>query len=770
MQRIFFICGILLISPFLAAQVNLRPGDWQAYLNHRRAVASVSHMGWIFSITSGGMFSFDPATEEIQTYSTVEGLSDINPTTIYQDPRNEVVYIGFQDGSINFFQDPGEIRIITDISRNNSFVAKAIRDFTSDENFLYVATDFGVVIFRLENRLPAFTVQQFGNKVSRLPVASVTIFNGRIWATLEEGELYSAPVGFPNLSDPNIWRLENGANGLPLGLDILEAKGNSQAIYARTENTVYVNRGDQWEISPEFNNRYNHIFVQKDMVGASFVSETKIVPDIGAPFVFFITGAVEDVLLANGEYYIAKTFRGVDRRLSSGEIVDITPSGPGSNNATEIATYNGEIYIAPRGYRSGFVPDIFRDGIYYFKPETGWEILDSEEELDPERVNTSFARAFYDRNTGTAYLGSFGKGIVVLKNGELQTFYDCENSGLSTISGVCLPGDFNFIDTRISGLSVDDQGYLWVTQTLAEEPLLVKSPEDEWFAVPANRFRTSTEFIGMISDDLGSKWIINRRNGLIVYNDNGTPEDLQDDRIVNLNPIRTNRDGDCDPTNEVLSIARDLDGFIWVGTNKGVVVYFDPFSAAFGEQVEGTRPIFNGRCLLENEQILSIGIDGANRKWFATENGIFLMNETGEELIAHFTTGNSPLLSDRVNHVSIDQATGQVSMATDLGVIGYQSQATESVVGCQEVLVYPNPVFTDYDGDIVIKGSARGATVKITTVSGRLVRELRANGGTTTWDGRDIRGDKVHSGVYLAMMADDDGENACIGKFTVIRR
>ncbi len=771
MSRIFVSLVISLsLGVSLHAQVNLRPGDWQAFLNHRSTIQSVSHVGMVYTISSGGLFSYNPSNEEVQTYSTVEGLSDINPTTIYQDPINQVVYIGFQDGTLNFFEDPRDISVISDISRNNSFVAKAINGFDSDENFLYTATDFGVVIFRLENRLPAFTVQQFGTNASRSPVSAITIFNGRIWATLAQGELYSAPVGFPNLTDPSIWRLENGLNGLPIGISILEAHANSTSIYARTESTVYVNRGGNWEVSSEFNKSYSNIFVQENMVGASINVEVKVVPEGRAPLVFFATGVAEHVLELDGEYFVAKRFSGVDRRLASGEMIDITPSGPGSNNVTEIVAYQGEVYIAPRGYSSGFVPQVFNDGIYYFQPETGWETLNAGDELDPLRVNSSFARAFYDRNTETAFLGSFGKGIVEIKNGELQAFYDCLNSGLSTISGVCLADNPLFLDTRISGLSVDNQGYLWVTQTFAEEPLLVKSPDDQWFAVPNNRFRTNTEFIGMITDDLGSKWIINRRKGLIVYNDSNTPENLQDDKVVNLNPIRTNRDAECDPTSEALSIVKDLDGFIWVGTNKGVVVYFDPFTAAFGDPVEGTRPVFNGRCLLENEQILSIAIDGANRKWFATENGVFLLNETGEELIQHFTTQNSPLLSDRVNHISIDQATGQVFFATDKGIISYASSATESVVGCQEVLVYPNPVFTDFDGDVVIKGSSRDATVKITTVSGRLVRELRANGGTTTWDCRDIRGEKVHSGIYLAMISDDDGDNACIGKFTVIRR
>jgi len=765
--------GLLLANiGLLFSQTNLRPGDWRAYLHHGRAIESIYHRGWVFSITSGGMFSYDPATQEIQTYSTIDGLSDINPTAIHEDPINEVAYIGYQDGTINFFEDPRDIRVITDIARNNFFVAKAINDFDSDEGFLYTATDFGIVIFRLDNQLPAFTVRQFSNESSRIPVVSVTLFEGRIWATLEGGELYSAPIGFPNLSDPNIWELENGVDGLPLSTVVLEAKGNQSALFARTENIIYERRNGSWQRSSRFTNSegYNHLFVQEDMVGVSRLSAEVLVNDTELLGIF-TAGAIVDVLRTpEGEYFIAKQFRGVDRRLTNGEIINITPSGPASNIATDIAAYQGEVYVAPRGISGDFSPARDLSGVYYFQPEVGWTILDRESGLDPERVNNNFARAFIDPNTQTAYIGSYARGIVVLQNGTLQTLYDCDNSGLSTIFGVCLAEDLNFQDTRVSGISVDDNGYLWATLNLAQEPLVVKTPDDQWLQVPDNRFGVPTEFIGMISDELGSKWIINRRKGLVVYNDNRTPEDLQDDRVVNLNPIRTNQDENCDPTSEALSLAMDLDGAIWVGTSRGVVVYYDPFSIAAGEPVLGTRPVFNGRCLLENERVLSIAVDGANRKWFATANGVFVTNEDGTDQVQRFTTQNSPLLSNRVEDIAIDQATGEVFFATDRGVISYASDATESVTGCDEVFVYPNPVFSDYDGDVVIKGSGRGVTVRITTVSGRLVRELTANGGTTTWDGRDISGEKVHSGIYLAMMSDDDGENACIGKFAVIRR
>ncbi|MCB0841391.1 MAG: T9SS type A sorting domain-containing protein, partial [Bacteroidetes bacterium] len=135
-----------------------------------------------------------------------------------------------------------------------------------------------------------------------------------------------------------------------------------------------------------------------------------------------------------------------------------------------------------------------------------------------------------------------------------------------------------------------------------------------------------------------------------------------------------------------------------------------------------------------------------------------------------FTTENSPLLSNSVNDVSIDDQTGEVFFATSRGLISYQGDATSGERNCNDVLVFPNPAFTDQENGITIRGTSAESTVKITTVSGLLVKELQSQGGTTIWDGRDVYGRKVRSGVYLALIADRDGEKACIGKFTVIAR
>ena len=103
--------------------------------------------------------------------------------------------------------------------------------------------------------------------------------------------------------------------------------------------------------------------------------------------------------------------------------------------------------------------------------------------------------------------------------------------------------------------------------------------------------------------------------------------------------------------------------------------------------------------------MLSIAVDGANRKWIGTEkNGVYLLSANGLEAIHHFTTENSPLPSNEVQSIVTDELTGMVYIGTNEGLIAYQSDATETQTSFNEsrVRAYPNPVRPDYQGYIRI--------------------------------------------------------------------
>lgn len=307
------------------------------------------------------------------------------------------------------------------------------------------------------------------------------------------------------------------------------------------------------------------------------------------------------------------------------------------------------------------------------------------------------------------------------------------------------------------------------------------------------------------ADAQGKYWIADYRNGLLSNSEGNyksySPSSLdtlyqtrRDSVIKDLDGNRWSRRGDYGgivvtnvknqsiyistgvgsgnlPSNTVKTLALDRDGQIWVGTDKGVVVFDNPSAVFSGKNFDAYTPVFERRRLLGNETITSITIDGGNRKWMGTRNGIFLFNADGTELVINFTEKNSPLPSNEISYITAEPNTGEVYIRTPKGMVSYRGTATESGLKQDEnlVKVFPNPVRPDFEGTIGIEGLVENAFVKITDVAGNLIYETRANGGTATWNGRTLSGLRVETGVYLLFSANAKGEETCVSRLVVVK-
>ena len=227
-------------------------------------------------------------------------------------------------------------------------------------------------------------------------------------------------------------------------------------------------------------------------------------------------------------------------------------------------------------------------------------------------------------------------------------------------------------------------------------------------------------------------------------------------------------------TNHVFSIAEDLEGQIWVGTNVGIVTYNRPDLVFEDNNFHANRIVLTvgglTQYLLNTEVVTSIAVDGANQKWLGTANsGVYLVSDDGTKEIYHFTQENSPLLSNNIYNIGINHESGEVFFATDKGLISYRGSATMGSDEFRDVYVYPNPVRENYTGNITIRGLVSDVNVKITDISGNLVYETQADGGQATWDGKDFSGRRPSTGVYLVFCTNDDGSKTFITKFLFIK-
>jgi ligand-binding sensor domain-containing protein len=324
---------------------------------------------------------------------------------------------------------------------------------------------------------------------------------------------------------------------------------------------------------------------------------------------------------------------------------------------------------------------------------------------------------------------------------------------------------------RVSDLYFDDLQNLWAINSLAQNPLVVKAKTGEWYSFRLNGIDgPSTYFKDLVIDNYGQKWGIIKNAGLFVYNDNGTIDKSNDDEIQLIN---TNVGMGNLPSLEVFSLTVDLEGEIWVGTDKGITVFYAPELVFTGRNYDAQQILIQqgeyGQYLLDTETINCIEIDGANRKWVGTNgSGVFLLSKDGTEEIHHFTTENSPLFSDNIIDIAINEISGEVFIGTEKGIISYRSDATKGYNSHNNVMVFPNPVKENYNGKIAIRGLVDNANVKITDINGNLVFESYANGGQAIWDGQNQSGERASTGVYLVFSTNIDGEESMVSKILFI--
>ena len=358
----------------------------------------------------------------------------------------------------------------------------------------------------------------------------------------------------------------------------------------------------------------------------------------------------------------------------------------------------------------------------------------------------------------TTYLASFNVGIAKMTGLNLEEVYNETNSSLQKRA---IHDDW----IEVGSIQFDSEGNLWCTNSQTYKPLSVKYTNGEWESFSLGSGVTESQDLAkLLIDKNDQKWIQLKNNGLIVFDERR--QGIKTRKLTN-----SENSGNL-ASNRVYSFAEDLEGEIWIGTDNGVSVFYDSNSIFQGEnatQVVVTLGDYNS-YLLEGQQINDIEIDGANRKWFATNNsGVIVTSASGVEEIYHFTTENSPLFSNKVLDIEMNDVTGEVFFATEKGIISMRSESTQGNTDFSEVLVFPNPVKPDYSGPITIKGLITDAVVKITDVSGNLIYETVALGGQAVWDGKSFDGQKAHTGVYLVFCSDQEGTISHVTKLLFVR-
>ncbi len=770
--------------PFLIAQNPL--GTWQDHLPYRRAIGVVEGDGNIYCASTTAVFRYDMATGEIERITKANALSDVGIQGLAWNEPLGMLLVYYTNGNLDLIQGDRAFNM-GDIRRSSILGNKGIYSVHMEGTLAYLGCGFGIVLVDLERREVRET-WFIGPSGSQVQVNGITIWNDSIYAATNTG-LYTASTNAPNLAAFSSWARRSD---MPQAM----ANGPFNAV-ARLGDRILLNyrsslpEADTLLLLDQSNTfqRYSPLYGRRNLnLDVSTNGEFVIIAHVldihrynvaleEITFQFGYEGTApfpnQAIHGSDGAFWVADRELGLVRGEGFGEGRSIVPNGPRGAASVRMDSREGVLFVATGGVEGNWTNSFSKEGVHHYA-DGEWRTNDRDN--TPLLVGANdFGEALNDvmnvaidpRDPTRAFAASWDEGLLEFKDRVPIRFLNNTNSGLEAE----LNGAPNKVNS--AGLSFDGDGNLWVTNASVPAVIKVLTKDGEWFSYNPGGILGSNFLVSdILAATNGFKWVIRPRgNGMLVFNDNGTLDNTADDSYRLLNNIEGS--GGL-PSQDVFSFAEDKEGQIWVGTNRGVAVFYTP-DAIFGTGNFDAQQILieqdgNVQILLETETVSAIAVDGANRKWIGTQNsGVFLVSADGRQELQHFTRLNSPLPSDAITSIAIDGVSGEVFFGTDRGILSYRSDATEGAFENTCASVYPNPVREDHTGPIAITGLVRDSEVKITDIAGNLVYRTTSLGGQAVWPGTDMGGNRVSTGVYLVLVADRFGSTKCNTKVLVVR-
>lgn len=739
-------------SVVAAAQDGIPPiGQWREHLPYNSAIDLTAGDGKVYCATPYSVFAVNVPDNTVERFSRVTGLNETGVTAIQYDEVNKKLFIAYSNSNIDILYR-NDIYNVPDIKRSAISGDKKIYNIYPLGKKYYLSTGLGVIVIdgdRYEVKDSWF----IGNGGNYVKVNGFTSDPGFFYAATEEGlkkisRLVNDPANYAN------WQTISGGNGLPAGpcKNVLEVQGK---IVVQINDSLFLQTGSGWNFLytdtwPFISSNSTENKIQLCERQSSGTSRVVILnPDGTVSRILASVGAVSfprKSILFNNDPWVADQFACLSHFGSSLTYQPYSLNSPQGTASGEMIVYKAVFYATAGSVNEAWNYQYNGDGVFAFTAGN-WKNI-NRYQYSPIDSLLDYVCIAIDKKDETIWAGSYGGGLLHIKPGPAFEIFKQNKLG----AAVGDPGSY-----RVAGLVVDRENNLWVSNFGAAAPLRVKKNDGSWknISLPFTLFENALAQI--IIDDNNYKWIVAPLgNGLICYDHGLSIDNSADDRWRRYGSGAGN--GNL-PNNDVLCIAKDKNGFLWVGTTDGIGVIQCPLDIFSAQSCEAVWPVVpNGNFagfLFKGQEVRSIAVDGADRKWVATKNGVFLVNASGEKLIYRFTEDNSPLLSSDVKKITIDGSSGEVYFATAKGICSFRSTATEGGESNEELLVFPNPVPAGYTGSIGIRGLVNNAIVKITELDGRLVYQTRALGGQAVWDGRNYKGQRISSGVYLVLVADE---------------
>ena len=762
-KRIFAILSIL-----IAITANAGIGDWVLYPSYHNATYCQTAGDKVYVLVSGALYSYNTSDEELRVYDKINTLSDIDITHIEYCKDIKALVVVYSNANIDILFDDEEVYNITDF-KNKSLPDKRINGVDVQGTTAYISTVFGVVELDLEE-------YEFTNTYTTgLNTYCTYLFNGTLFCGTETG-MYSCDID-KNLLDKNNWVKKNNYFTKAIcELDgMLYCYLDEFGIYSYNASNnilkdVVYNHGE----------KYNAMYSNGKEIIASAKKKTTIITSPTDVTVY--KNSNSNFILKDGNHFWdCKGYNGIVKCIAKdGEIIvnstSVTPDSP-IRNYCEYMKFASDDKLLVAGGNLNYFDITFYDGTLMEYDYSGnrWNNLPEDTIKQATGIPYLNLCAIDEdpADPGHYFAGSFGYGLYEFRNGKFVKHYSTHNSPLESV----IPTNTRFV--RIPSVKFDKEGNLWCINTGTKNIVKVLKSDGTWCELYYKPIEKLATMVEPVMDSRGWLWMksLQGEAGIFCAKMNGTPLDSSDDESKAWLNKFVNQDGISYDIYQVFALAEDREGQMWVGTNTGLFVIDNPktfFNNGVFKQIKVPRNDGTGLAdyLLSGTYIKSIQVDGANRKWIGTnDDGIYLISADGLETIHHFTTENSPLPSNSIVSIAINDRSGEVFIGTDKGIASYMSDATrpEEKLDENNIYAYPNPVKADYSGNIAIVGLTHDCNVKIVDTAGYLINEGTSNGGQYTWNGRNARGEKVASGVYYVLTYDSNGNEGVATKIVVIR-
>ena len=766
MTRLLF-RTLLCLCPWITLAQQLPVGSWKEYLPYRNAIGVCQSDNKIYCITGASMFSVDKDDYSMTHWSKINGLTDIGFSAIRLDPVNQVLVIAYSNSNIDLFRSNGIINV-SDIKRRTTVGDKSIYNISFHNNLAYLSCGFGIVVLDLSKN-EIYDTYHIGPGGTDIKVNQVLFYNNLIYAATAGGIYYADPSS-PNLADFNNWHFIHSSSGLPAKA-VQDLTGFNGNLYAAMGDSLLVQQDTSWSLVMKRHGQFISSLAQGN--SRLLINLQPYQSNSGGLFLWSSNGTLDSLVdphipypeeslydEAHQIYWTADLYNGLCQ-IKQGTYENLYPNGPTSTDVFDLNVANHQVMIAPGSLDGDGNYAYNHQGFFIRSDMNYWSIYN---QYNTPALDTffDFVTTTYNPVTHKNYFGSFGGGLVELGDDNTMKLYKSNSSLTQAV------GDHD--NYRVHGLAADQDGNLWVSNAATPTCINVLKPDGTWKAFLPTLTVPEDATAQIVIDQNNYKWIVlARSHGILVFDSGADPDNTSDDhyRLLTTGVGSGNL-----PSNAVNCLAVDKNGTIWVGTDAGVAVFYcasNIFSSGGcdAQQILVKTDAYYG-YLLFTENVTSIAVDGADRKWIGTGSGVYEMSEDGTQQLQHLTTDNSPLFSNNIDDICIDGETGEVYIGTDKGLMVYRGDATEAKDNDCSAHVFPNPVREDYSGDIAISNLPYNCEVIITDVSGHLVYKTTSHGGQANWNGTTAAGNRVSTGVYYVFAADNAGTTGCVTKVLVV--